>query len=234
MTRVMDVARRLGWRAAAVVAGIVVAASAPWWGTRLLSHLAYFRVRRVELHGRHFIQPADVLARLGVDTNTSVWTDLGVLERRVAAHPEVRAVEIERKLPGTLVVRITEDLPVAFVPASQGLRAVDAAGRTLPIDPSRSGVDLPVVATADPAVLEMLDDVRGRTPELYDRISTVRRTGKDELALVLPDVTVRAMADVSARRLADIIPVEHDLARRHAHAAELDLRFRDQVIARLQ
>jgi hypothetical protein len=35
-------------------------------------------------------------------------------------------------------------------------------------------------------------------------------------------------------RLADIIPVEHDLARRGAHVAELDLRFRDQVIARLQ
>lgn len=234
MTRVLEMAGRVGWRAPAVVALAVLVAGAPWWGARLLSHLSYFQLRRVEVYGRQFIQPAEVLARLRVDTNTSIWTDLGVLERRVAAHPQVRSVEIERKLPGTLVVRLTENLPVAFVPVRQGLQVVDADGRTLPIDPSRTSVDLPVVARADIAMLHLLADVRARTPELFDRISTVRRDGRDELALALPDVTVRAMADVSARRLADIIPVEHDLARRHARVAELDLRFRDQVIARLQ
>jgi len=35
-------------------------------------------------------------------------------------------------------------------------------------------------------------------------------------------------------RLADIFPVESDLARRQLRAEELDLRYRDQVIARLQ
>jgi len=35
-------------------------------------------------------------------------------------------------------------------------------------------------------------------------------------------------------RLADIFPVENDLARRQVHVDELDLRYRDQVIARLQ
>ncbi|HEU4641369.1 MAG TPA: FtsQ-type POTRA domain-containing protein [Gemmatimonadaceae bacterium] len=234
MTRVLEWARRIGWRAPAIVAVAALVASAPWWGTRLLSHLSYFQLHRIEIYGRHYIQPADVLARLRVDTNTSIWTDLGVLERRVASHPQVRSVEIERKLPGTLVVRLVENAPVAFVPDARGLRVVDAAGRALPIDPSRTSVDLPVVPRADTAVLRLLADVHARTPELYDRISTVRRAGKDELALALPDVTVRAMADVSARRLADIIPVEHDLARRHARVAELDLRFRDQVIARLQ
>jgi cell division protein FtsQ len=44
---------------------------------------------------------------------------------------------------------------------------------------------------------------------------------------------VLASGDVTADRLSDIIPVEQDLARRHVKAVELDLRFRDQVIARL-
>ncbi len=52
--------------------------------------------------------------------------------------------------------------------------------------------------------------------------------------LAIPPVTVRAMLDVAPARLAEIVPVEQDLARRQARAAELDLRFRDQVIARLQ
>jgi hypothetical protein len=45
---------------------------------------------------------------------------------------------------------------------------------------------------------------------------------------------VRAKLGVSATRLTDIFPVEFDLRRRGARVAELDLRYRDQVIARLQ
>jgi hypothetical protein len=42
------------------------------------------------------------------------------------------------------------------------------------------------------------------------------------------------MGDITVERLGDILPVEADLARRQARVAELDLRYRDQVIARLQ
>jgi cell division protein FtsQ len=47
------------------------------------------------------------------------------------------------------------------------------------------------------------------------------------------DVPVRTMTSVTLARLSDIEPVERDLARRQLRAAELDLRYRDQVIARL-
>ena len=43
-----------------------------------------------------------------------------------------------------------------------------------------------------------------------------------------------ALSTVTADRLAEITAVEDDLARRHVAVAELDLRYRDQVIARLQ
>ncbi len=46
-------------------------------------------------------------------------------------------------------------------------------------------------------------------------------------------VLVRAAVDVDAARFAELDPVERDLARRGVRAAELDLRFRDQVVARL-
>ena len=45
---------------------------------------------------------------------------------------------------------------------------------------------------------------------------------------------VRAMKDVTLERLADIEPVEADLGRKQLRATEIDLRYRDQVIARLQ
>lgn len=220
------------WKLLAGVALVAVLISSVWWGPPVLGQLSFFRVRKVEVRDARYISPGELLARMAVDTTASVWDDHSELERRVATHPQVRAVEIERKLPGTLVLRVTENLPVAFVASARGMRAVDASGQTLPIDPSRVSVDLPVVARPDTVLLRLLDDVRDRHPALYARISDARRTG-DELLLRMATVTVRGGTDLTADRLSDIIPVEHDLERRQVHVDELDLRFRDQVIARL-
>ena len=108
-------------------------------------------------------------------------------------------------------------------------------------------VDLPVVvqrdAQGDTALLHLLGELRDDEPRLYARVSEARRVGKGELALQLtaPSETaaggvlpVRAMADVTVARLAELYPVEQDLARRGLRVAEIDLRYRDQVIARLQ
>jgi cell division protein FtsQ len=221
-------------RLGALGALVVLVISSPWWGPRALSGLDFFRVRKVEIEGARYLAPEQVLARLQVDTTVSVWTDLAPLEERVAAHPQVRVARVERKLPGTLVVHVTENLPIALVPAARGLRAVDVDGDTLPIDPSAVDVDLPIVAQRDTAVLRLLAEVRTAYPALFDRISAVRRVGRGELLVQLTSVPVRALASVSVERLAEVVPVERDLERRSARVAELDLRYRDQVIARLQ
>ena len=221
-------------RVGAVAALALLLLASPWWGPRALSKLDYFRLRKVEIEGARYLAPDDLLARLKVDTTMSVWTDLAPLEERVRKHPQVRAASVERKLPGTLVVHVTENLPIALVPSARGLRAVDIQGDTLPIDPSTVDVDLPIVAQRDTAVLRLLSEVRGAYPALYDRISAVRRVGRGELLVQLTTVPVRALSNVSVDRLAEVVPVERDLERRNARVAELDLRFRDQVIARLQ
>lgn len=226
--------KKIGWRVLGAFAIALALFLAPVWSPPLLRRMSYFQVRRVEVYGTHYIQPDEILARLHVDTTASVWDDPRPLERRVAEHPEVRMVTISRRLPGTLVVRVSEKQPVAFVPAGGGLRATDADGHLLPLDPSKVAVDLPVLERLDTALVRLLADVRGASPALFDRISGARRSSPTEITFALPGLLVRANADVSAARLADIVPVEQDLTRRHARATELDLRFRDQVIARLQ
>ena len=72
-----------------------------------------------------------------------------------------------------------------------------------------------------------------QAPRLYARVGSVTRVGRDEILLRIADVPVRALTSVTLARLSDIEPVERDLARRQLHAVELDLRYRDQVIARL-
>ena len=233
MSPLSDVARtRLRWALVAVAAITVVAS--PWWARFLASQLSYFRVRRVEIVGVQYIAPSDILTRLRVDTTRSVWDDPTPLEERVARHPQVSAVSIGRKLPGTLVVTVVEHVPIAFVSTERGLLVFDERGRQLPLDPSRVAVDLPIAARRDTALFRLLATVRAERPRLFARVSEIKRVGDGEVVLHLESLPIRAMLDVTPDRLAEIFPIEADLAKRRARVAELDLRFRDQVIARLQ
>ena len=120
---------------------------------------------------------------------------------------------------------------------SLGVAAVivvtDAAGDSLPVDPTTMDVDLPVLASRDTLLLRLLGEVQAADPALFARVSEVQRTSRGDVILVLPELRILANASVSATRLADLLPVELDLARRKWRANELDVRYRDQVIARL-
>ena len=220
-----------------VVAGVLLALvlATPLWGPRALSHFAFFRVRKVEVLGARYTPAADVLSRLRADTSMSIWDPLGPFVDRVGAHPQVAHVTITRKLPGTLVVAITERKPVALVPSHDGLRAVDEEGRALPLDPSRTPIDAPVVSTPprDTSVYHLLGRMQRSAPALYAQVSTITSAGAGEMIVTISQVPVRAMTSVTLARLSDIEPVEQDLLRRQMHVSELDLRYRDQVIARL-
>ena len=195
--------------------------------------MAFFHVRRVEILGARYVAPSDILARLHVDTLASVWDPTAPIVARVESHPEIQRAVVHRKLPGTLVVEVTERVPVALIPSAGGFRVFDERGVVLPIDPARVVVDAPVVMQRDTTVLRLLGAMRAVMPVLYAKLSTVRATGSDELLFELKTQPVRAMHDVTLQRLAEIEPVEADLTRKQLHAAEIDLRYRDQVIARL-
>jgi cell division protein FtsQ len=222
-----------------VPGGIALAAFvvllSPWWGPILLRQLSFFRVRRVEVAGVRFVETREILDRLRIDTLASVWDDPEPLEARVAGHPMVQSVEIDRNLPGTLVVRLVEHAPVALVPANNGFRAIDARGIALPIDLTKVDVNAPVLARPDKAVLQLLGAARTDAPSIYARLSEIRRElPSGELFFVLDSTAVRARPDITFQRLGDVELVEQDLMRRKLRALELDLRYRDQVIARFQ
>ncbi|PYP80572.1 MAG: hypothetical protein DMD35_04485 [Gemmatimonadetes bacterium] len=225
---------RRWWLAIAGVVAILLIGS-PLWGPRVLRRLAFFRVRRVEILGARYTAPAELLERLRVDTTRSVWDPLEPLAARVRTHAQVESVTVTRRLPGTIVVRVTERHPLALIDAPRGLRAVDERGRRLPLDPSRTPIDAPVVSAAprDTMVYHLLGDMQREAPALYARLSSVRAAGADEIVLQIANLSVRAMTNVTLARLGDIEPVQRDLMRRQLRAAELDLRYRDQVIARL-
>ena len=222
----------LRWlRAVGVLLAIGALVSAPWWGPRALAQLDFFHARRVVFEGVRYARPTELVARLKVDTLQSIWQPLEPLVDRIAAHPMVASVVVERQLPGTLLIRVVEREPVAYVPLRGRLEPADATGRPLPIDPMRFPLDVPVAATADSSLLHLLDGLRKDAPRLYARVSHGERAGPEEMRFKLGGVTVRTTAEVTVARFRDILPVEADLARNHLRAVELDLRFRDQVVA---
>ena len=228
---------RLAARWRLVLIGIVglLALGSPLWGPAVLRRLDFFRVRRVEILGTRYTSPSELLDRLKVDTTRSVWEPLDPLEARLRSHAQLESVTVTRRLPGTIVVRVKERHPVALVNAPGGLRAVDERGRRLPLDPSRTPVDAPVVTAAprDTMVYHLLGAMQREAPALYAKLSSIRAAGMDEIVLQIAGLPVRAMTNVTLARLGDIEPVQRDLMRRQLRAAEIDLRYRDQVIARL-
>jgi len=244
--------RKPGWKilGAIFLIAIIMAAA---WGTRAAARkMAFFRVRSVEIRGARYLQPNEIVSRLQIDTLASLWDDLEPYRQRVRKHPQVSDVRITRRMPGTLVVTITENLPVALIQTPAGLLPYDSLGRQLPIDPSRTNLDLPIVASADPVLLKLVGAIRATEPRVFARVEEVKRTGRDEILLTLSrgseivggandsaaqnrrTLRVRVPVGLSVERLADIFPVETDLARRQVSVGELDFRYRDQVIARLQ
>jgi cell division protein FtsQ len=195
--------------------------------------MEFFRVRRVVIEGARYAAPDEIVSRLRVDTTASIWDGMSPLVARVREHPQVREVRIRRRFPGTLVVQVTERPPVALVNTPTGLVVTDADGATLPVDPTAIDVDLPVLATRDTLLLRLLGEVQMSLPALYAQVSDARRGVGGAVVLDLASVRLLAGADVSTARLAEALAVQQDLVTRGRSAVELDLRFRDQVVARL-
>ena len=229
------VPRKRKWLLAGAALLLVVILASPAWGPRVLRQLAFFHVRKIEIVGARYTPGDELLARLHVDTTVSIWDSLRPLAARVETHPQVEHATIQRRFPGTLVVTVVERRPVALAPTKDGLRAIDEHGRTLPLDPTRTPVDAPVVIAArrDTTVYHLLGLLQREAPRLFARVTSISTVGADEMVLHIAGLPIRAMTSVSLARLSDVELVERDLARRQIHATELDLRYRDQVIARL-
>lgn len=218
------------WRVAAGLAGVLLL-----WvgGPHLLRHVAFFRVRQVELVGVRYLAPATVLGVLHPRPRANVFDDPDAVVRRLRALPGVADARVTRRLPGVLRVIIREVEPVALVPGADGgpLRVVDAAGRPLPYDPSRTALDLPVAASADSGLVGVLALVQSADPTLFEQIDAAR-PGPDDVVLTLGSRRLLVRRDVDLGVIQAVVQVAHDLAQRARPYAELDARYDGWVVVR--
>lgn len=203
-----------------------------WFGAPALGRrLAFFDVRSVEVVGARFVPVSTILGALKLPASASIFDPLGPVVSRVRKLPGITRVEISRRLPGTLVVRVTEATPVALATTKDGLRMMDARGKVLPFDPSRAAPDVPLVNAPDTLVAGLLGRVREIDPDFYAGIEAAWQVQGD-VVLRMKGHRVWLRPDAGPDALRAIRLVEQDLARRGKPYAELDGRFADQVVVR--
>jgi cell division septal protein FtsQ len=216
------------WRAVAVGAAVLFLT---FLSPYLLRRLDFFRVRRVEISGLHYLEAAKIMAALKLSRSASIFDDPAPLERRVRAVPGVIDAEVGRRAPGTLRVVLREAVPVALTPKLDRLALVDSAGRVLPLDPLASAPDLPVLIGGGATVARALARVRDYDPALFARIDAAWRVGPD----IVFEVGGRWLwfgPRLTAEDIRAVTAVEQALARQGRAFRELDGRFSGQVIVR--
>lgn len=236
----------------AIAAAVLVGGGAllAYHAPAVLRSLEAFRVDRVQVLGARYLTAREVLEAGRIDRSSNLFDDVDVWRAALLEHPLIEAVDIERDLPGTLVLRIDEADPIAFV-RTPVLRPVDAAGRVLPIDPAVALLDLPVLATpaavgrdgrlTDAAArdrLTALDRLNRLAPAFARRVSEVQPAPAGEIHLLLRDprgaeaLLPAYTESVRFERLHRALA--HLLARGElGRVRRIDLRFHDQIVVAL-
>ncbi|MEJ2185022.1 MAG: FtsQ-type POTRA domain-containing protein [Gemmatimonadota bacterium] len=228
------------------VLSVELAAVATVYGAGWLRHLDVFRVRRVEVVGNRYVRAATALRVSGITAGANLFDDMSVVRDRLLRLRMVRSVRVQRRLPGTVVIRIAEVHPAALVPVPE-LQPVDSDGRVLPVDPAGLSIDLPVVdvpTTADAqgwlvdsaavGLVRLAARLQREAPQIAARVSTLA-VGSDGITLTLrrPE-DARVVLPAVPRRLhyVELQVALNDLAARGEldRVRSIDLRYRDQAI----
>lgn len=227
-------------------AATFVAAGAP----SMLRRMDSFKVEHVEISGTKYLPAYDALVQAGITRTSNVFDAFAPWRAALLRHPMVLQAEIERELPNTIKVMITEAEPVMLA-GTPDLQPLDARGRALPIDPSAIDLDLPVMVNeARPDVagyfkdkttreaLSVLNTLRLNDQRLYSWISEVAPASNQGLLLKLRQPEGARMlvaADPRALRLRELEVTLSDLSARGelSRMKSIDARFRDQIVVSL-
>lgn len=220
------------WRSGALADGIATARARVIAASATLG----LTVQDVLVQGRNETSREDILAALALARGTPMLTvDPETAKARIEALPWVKTAEVERRLPDTIFVRLTERTPLALWQKDEKLALVDDEGRLLTRHDLGRFRELPIViGDGAPEAAKAILRVLAAEPELYKRIEAltyvgarrwdVRLSGGIQIKLPESDPG-RAWA-----QLADTDRREQLLAR---DISVVDMRLPDRLVVRL-
>ncbi|MBI3710350.1 MAG: FtsQ-type POTRA domain-containing protein [Proteobacteria bacterium] len=195
-----------------------------------------FTVEEVLVEGRGETTAAEILAKLGVKRGAPILAFSPTAARaELERLPWVRSAAIERRLPDTIFVRVSERQPLALWQRHGRLALIDREGTEI------KGVDigrfaqLPIVVGDNaPKAAAALLDLLATEPDLEKRVAAaIHVNGRrwnvqldNGIEIQLPEVN----AGAAWARLAEI---ERDSRLLNRRVSNVDLRLPDRLIVRI-
>lgn len=193
-------------------------------------------VEAVYVDGRKQTDRADILEAVGVDVGDAILgVDTTAVRRRVEALGWVARARVERRLPGTLVVRIAEREAAAIWQRDGEFVLIDRAGAVIGAEDVPRFRHLKVVVGEDaPAHTAELLAMLAREPALEARVAAAVRMGERRWNLRFENgVDVRLPADDPKAAWHKLARLERDHAVLKRAVKAVDLRQADRLIVRM-
>lgn len=134
--------RRLRW-ILGIIAMVAVVALGLW-----LVRSPILSVSQIDISGSDRSDPSRALSVLGVNVGTpTIDVDGGALEREIETDPWVASAEVNVRWPGTITIRVTEQVPVA--PARAGTSWVLMSSESTVLEPVSSPTEDALVIDID-------------------------------------------------------------------------------------
>jgi cell division protein FtsQ len=167
-------------------AGVALLGVVAWivYGTSVLG------VREIAVNGATIIDAGQVRSAAAVPLGTPLArVDTDAVAARVGRLAPVASVDVSRSWPGTLVIHVTERVPVVSVATPTGFVLLDAAGvafRTVAVaPPGLVALKVTTPGPSDAATLAALHVLAALTPQLRAQLSAVSAASPTAIRLEL-------------------------------------------------
>jgi cell division protein FtsQ len=134
-------------------------------------------VEDIEVQGRETTDSATIMAALSAERGTPILAvNPRLAKQNLESLPWVRSAAIERRLPGTLLVRLVERHPLAVWQHAGKQELIDRDGAVIPVKDLTRFARLPTVVGEDAAShAAALIDMLAREPDLAVRVTAAVR-----------------------------------------------------------
>lgn len=190
-------------------------------------------VDQILVSGRRYVDPDSIMAALGIRRGDPILAiDPEDARAKLLALPWVIDASVERRLPGTILVRLTESRPMALWQSQSRVRLIDQDGRVLAEDGLDAYADLPLVVGADaPESAADLIRLLGRHPALSARVTAAIRVGGRRWDLMLTGgLAIRLPEDDVATALERLERADRDHSLLNRDLAMIDMRLPDRMV----
>jgi cell division protein FtsQ len=193
-------------------------------------------VTEITVEGRETTDRETILAALAAAPGTPIFAVSPIrVKEQLEALPWVRTAVIERRLPGTLCVRLIERKPLALWQHGGKLDLIDLEGAVIPVGRLERFAKLPMVVGEGAArhsaeVLEML----ASEPDLAARVTAAIRVGDRRWNLRIDNaIEVLLPADGIASAWSQLARLERSSAILKREVLTIDLRLPDRLVLRV-